>query len=579
MSDGRSLGALVFPSISLLSKIANHPRLLCSTVVDDREVQQRKQEVLRQLCRRGDQEKGERKMAMDQETEKKELKDTDEEDEEELYAQLRDRLEKSPLDELSGKMRVLAKLFPVWRREKRKVLLFSQSTRTLNIIEQHVHSLHYHYSRLDGSTPVKTRHHISEDFNRNPLKFIFLISTKAGALGLNLASASVVVIFDPCWNHTWDMQAQDRAFRLGQKQDCLIVRLVAESTIEEIQYQRQVYKQQLAGVSHGRHEKRYFTGVQGVKGEEGDLFGLLNLFAPPKTSEIIRNTQRMYEGFRAVNMNTRDEDDETDGDGHEDTSILDEEDDENSSNDSNASIEAVLRAAGVVNYHRNEDLIGDDIDEMKASTRASRYAQLCESDQVDVTCPGCHEPFAPGTSSLAINHHLDRCLQIKHSISGRKNLRQQSTSSSSSSSSASASLSSSTSSSSSSALASAQDESSSCASCFVCSYKFPPNTSNLAINRRFLRVLVQVSTECVQSRYQSSRGSMPGWTLASLAMEEEISRYYQFMYMYAISEVRRSYLPANVPPQPEEEAQRENHSSIQDVLICVLSPFDEPHQL
>jgi DNA excision repair protein ERCC-6-like 2 len=109
------------------------------------------------------------------------------------------------------------------------------------------------------------------------------------SLSLSLVTANSLLIAHlfSSWNHTWDMQAQDRAFRLGQKQDCLIVRLVAENTIEEIQYQRQLYKQQLAGVSYGRHEKRYFTGVHGVKGEEGDLFGLLNLFAPPKTSEII----------------------------------------------------------------------------------------------------------------------------------------------------------------------------------------------------------------------------------------------------------------------------------------------------
>jgi SNF2 family DNA or RNA helicase len=241
MRDGRSLNSLVFPSISLLSKIANHPRLLRPALLESREGQANKEALLRRLCanahlahahtvedgreledgrdepedghkhvdgegrerhedghthteedRREKHEDGENQRAKHTEAEH-ELEDGREAE----YHRICDLLDHGALEDVCGKMRVLAKLFPVWRREKRKVLLFSQSTRTLNIIEKHVHSLHYNYSRLDGSTPVKRRFLISEDFNRNAAKFLFLISTKAGALGLNLASASVVVIFDP----------------------------------------------------------------------------------------------------------------------------------------------------------------------------------------------------------------------------------------------------------------------------------------------------------------------------------------------------------------------------------------------
>lgn len=92
---------------------------------------------------------------------------------------------------------------------------------------------------------------------------VFLISTRAGGLGLNLVSANRVVIFDPSWNPAIDLQAQDRSFRYGQRRHVTVFRLLAAGSLEELVYTRQIYKQQLFNIAvTGVDEKRYFEGVQ-----------------------------------------------------------------------------------------------------------------------------------------------------------------------------------------------------------------------------------------------------------------------------------------------------------------------------
>lgn len=95
---------------------------------------------------------------------------------------------------------------------------------------------------------------------------MFLISTRAGGLGLNLVSANRVIIFDPNWNPAQDLQAQDRSFRYGQRRHVTVYRLLAAGSIEELVYSRQIYKQQLFNIGvNGKFEKRYFEGVQVIK--------------------------------------------------------------------------------------------------------------------------------------------------------------------------------------------------------------------------------------------------------------------------------------------------------------------------
>jgi DNA excision repair protein ERCC-6-like 2 len=119
--------------------------------------------------------------------------------------------------------------------------------------------------------------------------FVFLISTKAGGVGLNIVSANKVyaprsddltvsVLFDPNWNPAHDLQAQDRAFRIGQRRDVEVFRLISQGTVEEIVYARQIYKQQQANIGYdASNERRYFKGVQGSS--HGELFGLENIFS------------------------------------------------------------------------------------------------------------------------------------------------------------------------------------------------------------------------------------------------------------------------------------------------------------
>ncbi|TXG55126.1 hypothetical protein EZV62_020382 [Acer yangbiense] len=191
-----------------------------------------------------------------------------------------------------GKMRALEKLMFSWVSKGDKILLFSFSVRMLDILEKYLIRKGYSFSRLDGSTPTNLRQSLVDDFNSSPSKQVFLISTRAGGLGLNLVSANRVVIFDPNWNPAQDLQAQDRSFRFGQKRHVIVFRFLSAGSLEELVYTRQVYKQQLSNIAvSGKMEKRYFEGVQDCKEFQGELFGICNLFRDLSdklfTSEII----------------------------------------------------------------------------------------------------------------------------------------------------------------------------------------------------------------------------------------------------------------------------------------------------
>ncbi|KAF5203379.1 Switch [Thalictrum thalictroides] len=201
-----------------------------------------------------------------------------------------------------GKMRALEKLLLTWISHGDKILLFSYSVRMLNILEKLLIRKGYCFSRLDGSTPTSLRQSLVDDFNTSPSKQVFLISTRAGGLGLNLVSANRVVIFDPNWNPAQDLQAQDRSFRYGQKRHVVVFRMLAAGSLEELVYSRQIYKQQLSNIAvSGKMERRYFEGVQDCKELQGELFGICNLFRDLSdklfTGEIIESTQKREEKY------------------------------------------------------------------------------------------------------------------------------------------------------------------------------------------------------------------------------------------------------------------------------------------
>ncbi|XP_008526819.2 DNA excision repair protein ERCC-6-like 2 isoform X3 [Equus przewalskii] len=179
----------------------------------------------------------------------------------------------------SGKMKVLQQLLNHCRKNKDKVLLFSFSTKLLDVLQQYCMASGLDYRRLDGNTKSEDRIKIVKEFNSTQDVNICLVSTMAGGLGLNFVGANVVVLFDPTWNPANDLQAIDRAYRIGQCRDVKVLRLISLGTVEEIMYLRQVYKQQLHCVVVGsENAKRYFEAVQGSKEHQGELFGVYNLF-------------------------------------------------------------------------------------------------------------------------------------------------------------------------------------------------------------------------------------------------------------------------------------------------------------
>ncbi|CAG9090664.1 hypothetical protein JYU34_009443 [Plutella xylostella] len=133
-----------------------------------------------------------------------------------------------------GKLAILDKLLPKLQEQDSRVLIFSQMTRMLDILEDYCHWRQFKYCRLDGQTPHEDRNRQIEEYNaEGSEKFIFMLSTRAGGLGINLTSADVVIIYDSDWNPQMDLQAMDRAHRIGQKKQVRVFRLITDNTVEE----------------------------------------------------------------------------------------------------------------------------------------------------------------------------------------------------------------------------------------------------------------------------------------------------------------------------------------------------------
>ncbi|XP_024996063.1 ISWI chromatin-remodeling complex ATPase CHR11 isoform X1 [Cynara cardunculus var. scolymus] len=134
----------------------------------------------------------------------------------------------------AGKMVLLDKLLPKLKERDSRVLIFSQMTRLLDILEDYLMYRGYLYCRIDGNTGGEDRDASIDAFNKpGSEKFVFLLSTRAGGLGINLATADIVILYDSDWNPQVDLQAQDRAHRIGQKKEVQVFRFCTEYTIEE----------------------------------------------------------------------------------------------------------------------------------------------------------------------------------------------------------------------------------------------------------------------------------------------------------------------------------------------------------
>jgi len=129
-----------------------------------------------------------------------------------------------------------------------RVLLYFQMTRMIDLMEEYLTYRNYKFVRLDGSTKLEDRRDTVADFQSDRSIFVFLLSTRAGGLGINLTSADTVIFYDSDWNPTIDSQAMDRAHRLGQTRQVTVYRLITRGTIEERIRKRALQKEEVQRV-------------------------------------------------------------------------------------------------------------------------------------------------------------------------------------------------------------------------------------------------------------------------------------------------------------------------------------------
>ncbi|CAE7163347.1 unnamed protein product [Rhizoctonia solani] len=133
----------------------------------------------------------------------------------------------------AGKVEVLLELVQGYRKDGRRVLVFSQFTQILDILKVVLDHVGLKFLVLTGSTPVDERQSLVDEFTEDESIPVFLLSTRAGGMGINLTAASVVIMFDQDFNPHNDRQAADRSYRIGQKRDVDVVKLITKETIEE----------------------------------------------------------------------------------------------------------------------------------------------------------------------------------------------------------------------------------------------------------------------------------------------------------------------------------------------------------
>ncbi|XP_045424843.1 lymphoid-specific helicase isoform X4 [Lemur catta] len=191
----------------------------------------------------------------------------------------------------SGKFLILDRMLPELKKRGHKVLLFSQMTRMLDILMDYCHHRNFNFSRLDGSMSYSEREKNMHNFNTDPDVFIFLVSTRAGGLGINLTAADTVIIYDSDWNPQSDLQAQDRCHRIGQTKPVVVYRLVTANTIDQKIVERAAAKRKLEKlIIHKNHFKGGQSGLNQSK----------NFLDPKELMELLksRDYEREVKGSR-----------------------------------------------------------------------------------------------------------------------------------------------------------------------------------------------------------------------------------------------------------------------------------------
>ncbi|KAM0786057.1 hypothetical protein ACM66B_006868 [Microbotryomycetes sp. NB124-2] len=218
---------------------------------------------------------------------------------------------------LCGKWHALVEMLDVWKENGDKVLIFTMNLKIIALLKNLFEiDAKFSYRVLDGSVPNDERMLLVDQFN-DPKGdvFAFILSTRAGGVGLNLTAANRVVIFDPNWNPSHDLQAMDRSYRFGQTREVNVYRFVAAGTLEELIINRQQNKRAMAGIGYEANaERRLYEGVEGDKERKGELYGVKNIFKLTEnysltTTAIMRCNMADAEDGAVATMVDEDEED------------------------------------------------------------------------------------------------------------------------------------------------------------------------------------------------------------------------------------------------------------------------------
>ncbi|XP_014500998.1 CHD3-type chromatin-remodeling factor PICKLE isoform X5 [Vigna radiata var. radiata] len=220
--------------------------------------------------------------------------------------------------ETSGKLQLLDKMMVKLKEQGHRVLIYSQFQHMLDLLEDYCTYKNWQYERIDGKVGGAERQVRIDRFNaKNSSRFCFLLSTRAGGLGINLATADTVIIYDSDWNPHADLQAMARAHRLGQTNKVLIYRLITRGTIEERMMQMTKKKMVLEHLVVGRLK------AQNINQEELDdiiRYGSKELFAD-ENDEAGKSRQIHYDAAAIDRLLDRDQV------GDEEATLDDEEED------------------------------------------------------------------------------------------------------------------------------------------------------------------------------------------------------------------------------------------------------------
>ncbi|XP_060781851.1 lymphoid-specific helicase [Neoarius graeffei] len=195
------------------------------------------------------------------------------------------------LVETSGKFLILDRMLPELKKRGHKVLIFSQMTSILDILMDYCCLRGYEYSRLDGSMKYTDREENIKKFFSDPEVFLFLLSTRAGGLGINLTAADTVIIFDSDWNPQADLQAQDRCHRIGQTKPVVVYRLITINTIDEKILERASAKRKLEKMVI--HEKKFKGGKADLKQSRSrvDMNELMDMLKASDYDRAVKSTK------------------------------------------------------------------------------------------------------------------------------------------------------------------------------------------------------------------------------------------------------------------------------------------------